>query len=142
MCSITDATPAPVTVAGLAALVEHAREVTAAVAAALASDPTLLASVPDALLESLALDLHAAHDSADAAATVVTGRVDQQIGSVQGLLIGGRSRPRAGGWSPRPRCPRKRPGRRSGGAVTWCRTRRGSPMRGWPVRSRVGSCVR
>jgi len=89
MCSITAATPAPVTVAALAPLIEHAHEVNTAVAAALASDPTLLASVPDALLESMALELHAAQDAVEAAATVVTGRVDQQIGDVQGLLIGG-----------------------------------------------------
>ena len=89
MCSITAATPAPVTVAALAPLIEHAHEVNTAVAAALASDPTLLASVPDALLESMALELHAAQDAVEAAATVVTGRVDQPIGDVQGLLIGG-----------------------------------------------------
>jgi hypothetical protein len=89
MCSITDATPAPVTVPALAALVKHAHEVNTAVAAALGSDPALLAAVPDALLESMALELHAAVDTATAAATVVTGRVDRQIGDVQGLLIGG-----------------------------------------------------
>ena len=90
MCSIIDATPTPVTVPALAALVEHLHQAATAVPAALASDPTLLASVPDDVLEALALELHAAHDAVEAAATVVTGRVDQQIGSVQGLLIGGR----------------------------------------------------
>ena len=89
MCSITDAMPAPVTVPALAALIEHAHEVTTAVAAALASDPALLAAVPDALLESMALELHAAVDAATAAATVVTGRVDQQIGDVLGLTLMG-----------------------------------------------------
>jgi hypothetical protein len=84
MCSITDATPTPVTVPVLAVLVEHLRKAATAATAALASDPTLLASVPDDLLETLALELHAAHDAVGAAATVVTGRVDQQIGSVQG----------------------------------------------------------
>jgi len=89
MCSITDATPAPVTVPALAALVEHLHDAATAVTAALASDPTLLAGVPDDLLESMALELHTAVDAATAAATVVTGRVDQQIGDVQGLLIAG-----------------------------------------------------
>ena len=89
MCSITDATPAPVTVPALAALVEHLHEAATAVTAALSSDPVLLAGVPDALLESMALELHGSVDAATAAATVVTGRVDQQIGDVRGLLVGG-----------------------------------------------------
>jgi hypothetical protein len=56
MCAITDAMPAPVTVQALATLVEHLHEAATAVTAALASDPALLAGVPAALLESMALE--------------------------------------------------------------------------------------
>ena len=58
MCSITDASPAPVTAPALAALVEHLHEAATAVTAALSSDPVLLAGAPDALMESMALELH------------------------------------------------------------------------------------
>jgi hypothetical protein len=56
---------------------------------ALAADPTLLALLPDESLESLTLMLMSALDSANASATVVTGRVDRFIGSVRGKLIAG-----------------------------------------------------
>jgi hypothetical protein len=90
MCSITEATPAPVTVPVLTVLVEHLDEAARAVTAALASDPALLAEVPDELLERFALVLHAAHDATGAVATLVTGRVEQGIGGVRGKLIAGR----------------------------------------------------
>ena len=90
MCSTTEATPAPMTVPALAVLAEHAVEATRAFSSALAADPTLLAEVPDELLETLALRLHAARDASEAAATVVTGRVDRRIGSVKGKLVAGR----------------------------------------------------
>lgn len=76
MTSTTDGTPAPVTVAGLARLVDDARRATRAVATALADDPALLAEVPDELLETFTVALHQAADSSTAAATVVTGRLD------------------------------------------------------------------
>lgn len=77
MCSITDVAEAPVTVPRFARLVEHAREAAAAVGAALAEDPSLLAELPDDTLEATVLALHAAVDSASAAATVVTGRLER-----------------------------------------------------------------
>ena len=90
MSSTTDGTRTPITVAGLARLVEELRLASRAVAGALASDPTLLAEVPDELLETFTLALHQAVDSATAAATVVTGRLERQVGSVRGKLIAGR----------------------------------------------------
>jgi hypothetical protein len=90
MCSTLDATPAPVTVAALSRLVEHARDAARAVTDALAGDPTLLAAVPDELLEVYALQLHDALDASEAAATVVTGRVESEIGAIRGKLISGR----------------------------------------------------
>ena len=42
----------------MAALVEHLHEAATAVTAALSSDPVLLAGAPDALMESMALELH------------------------------------------------------------------------------------
>jgi hypothetical protein len=89
MCSTLTAIPTPVTVPGLARLAEHAVEATRAFADALVADPTLLASVPDDLLETLTLQLHAARDASDAAATVVTGRLERQVGGVKGKLIAG-----------------------------------------------------
>jgi hypothetical protein len=89
MCSTLDAIPAPVTVPGLARLVEHAVEAVRALADALVVDPTLLAEVPDELLETLTLQLHAARDASDAAATVVTGRLERVVGGVKGKLIAG-----------------------------------------------------
>ena len=47
MCSTIDSVPAPLTASGFARLVAHAREVTAAVAASMAAEPTLLAELPD-----------------------------------------------------------------------------------------------
>ncbi len=90
MISTTDGTRAPITVAGLARLVDDARRATRAVATALADDPTLLAEVPDELLETLTVALHQAAESSSAAATVVTGRLERQVGSVRGKLIAGR----------------------------------------------------
>lgn len=89
-CSITDAFPAPVTVPGFVGLVEHLREVAAAVTSAMSADPTLLAELPDDLLESATLDLHATVDSATAAATIATGRLDRKVGSVRGKLLAGK----------------------------------------------------
>jgi hypothetical protein len=80
----------PSTVPVLARLIEHLRESARAVSIAIAADPSLLAEVPDELLESFALDLHDAHDAVGAAATVITGRVDTEIGSVRGKLVGAR----------------------------------------------------
>ena len=82
--------PPQLTVRHLVALVADARAAARAVAEALATDPALLAEVPDETLEALALDLNAARDAATAAATVVTGRVDRVIGSVRGKLVAGR----------------------------------------------------
>ena len=76
MSSTTDGTRTPITVAGLARLVEDLRLASRAVAGALPSDPTLLAEVPDELLETFTLALHQAADASTAAATVVTGRLD------------------------------------------------------------------
>lgn len=90
MCSIVDATPAPVTVPGFLRLVAHAREAAAAVAAALAADPALLAELSDEALGSAALALHAAVDSVSASATVVTGRLEREVGGVRGKLVAGR----------------------------------------------------
>ncbi|MFN8158419.1 MAG: DUF222 domain-containing protein [Candidatus Nanopelagicales bacterium] len=90
MSSTTDGTRTPITVAGLARLVDDARTATRAVASALAQDPTLLAEVPDELLETFTLALHQAADASTAAATVVTGRLERQVGSVRGKLIAGR----------------------------------------------------
>lgn len=90
MTSTTDGTRTPITVAGLARLVDQARTATRAVATALADDPTLLAEVPDELLETFTVALHQAADSSTAAATVVTGRLERQVGSVRGRLIAGR----------------------------------------------------
>jgi hypothetical protein len=90
MTSTSGATHAPVTVPELARLVGEARQAATAVTSALASDPTLLAEVPDELLEALTLDLHATVGSASAAASVVTGRLDREVGSVRGKLIAGR----------------------------------------------------
>jgi hypothetical protein len=90
MCSITEATPAPVTVRALSMLANHAVEAVRAFADALVGDPSLLAEVPDELLEQLALRLHTARDAAEASATVVTGRVDRCIGDVRGKLVAGK----------------------------------------------------
>ncbi|MBI1379372.1 MAG: DUF222 domain-containing protein [Frankiales bacterium] len=85
----TASTPA-VGVPGLVRLVEGLRDAAAAVSGALAEDPSLLAELSDELLESFRLELHAARDAADAAATVVTGRLDRRVGSVRGKLVAGR----------------------------------------------------
>ena len=90
MCSTIDSVPAPLTASGFARLVAHAREATAAVAAAMAADPSLLAELPDEMLESTTLDLHASVDSSTAAATVLTGRLEHEVGGVRGTLIAGR----------------------------------------------------
>ncbi len=78
------------TVHGLARLVEGLRASAREVADVLVTDPTLLAEVPDELLESFTLALHSAADTTTAVATVVTGRLDRQVGSVRGTLIAGR----------------------------------------------------
>jgi hypothetical protein len=90
MCSTLDATPAPVTVPGLMGLAEHAVAAAKAFTGALVADPALLAEVPDELLEVLTLQLHAARDTSDAAATVVTGRLERHVGGVKGKLIAGK----------------------------------------------------
>lgn len=90
MCSTIDSVPAPLTASGFARLVAHAREVTAAVAASMAADPSLLAELPDEMLETVTLDLHATVDSGTAAATVMTGRLEREVGGVRGKLIAGR----------------------------------------------------
>jgi len=89
MCATLDATPAPapVTVPGLMGLAEHVVAAARAFTAALVADATLLADVPDELLAVLALQLHAARDASDAAATVVTGRLERHVGGVKGKLI-------------------------------------------------------
>jgi hypothetical protein len=80
----------PVSVSGLMALGREAAAATRAFAGALAADPALLAELPDELLESLTLTLHAARDAAESSATVLTGRVDRFIGGVRGRLVAGR----------------------------------------------------
>ncbi|HET7901038.1 MAG TPA: DUF222 domain-containing protein, partial [Candidatus Nanopelagicales bacterium] len=106
MCSIVDSIRTPMTAAGLVRMAGHAREVTAAIATALAADPSLLAELPGDLLESLTLDLHGAVDRASASATVATGRLERVSGSVRGKLIAGtyastaRFLERAAGMSP------------------------------------------
>lgn len=90
MSSTTRPPEAPVTVRGLARRVEALRDAATAVTDAMAADPALLAEVPDELLEAFTADLHRAVDAASAAATVVTGRLERQIGSVRGKLIANR----------------------------------------------------
>ncbi len=90
MTSTTDGTRAPITVHGLARLVEGLRASAREVADVLVADPALLAEVPDELLEALTLALHSAADTTTAVATVVTGRLERQVGSVRGKLIAGR----------------------------------------------------
>jgi hypothetical protein len=90
MSSTTEGTRAPITVHGLARLVEDLHDAARAVSGALAADPSLLAEVPDELLEAFTLALHSTADATAAAATVVNGRLERQIGSVRGKLIAGR----------------------------------------------------
>ncbi len=90
MTSTTDGTRAPITVHGFARLVEGLSASAREVADVLVADPALLAEVPDELLETLTLALHSAADTTTAAATVLTGRLDRQVGSVRGKLIAGR----------------------------------------------------
>lgn len=90
MTSTDDGTRAPMTVHGFARLVEGLRVAAREVSGALAEDPSLLAEVPDELLESFTLALHDAADATTAAATVVTGRLERQVGSVRGKLVAGR----------------------------------------------------
>ena len=90
MTSTADDTRAPITVHGLARLVEGLLDAARSVSVALAADPALLAEVPDELLEAFTLALHSAADATTAAATVVTGRLERQVGSVRGKLIAGR----------------------------------------------------
>lgn len=90
MTSTTDGTRAPITVHAFARLVEGLRASAREVADVLVADPALLAEVPDELLETLTLALHSSADTTTAAATVVTGRLDRQVGSVRGKLIAGR----------------------------------------------------
>jgi len=71
-------------------LAELAVAAVKAFTAALVADPALLAEVPDELLEVLTLQLHAARDASDAAATVVTGRLERHVGGVKGKLIAGK----------------------------------------------------
>lgn len=90
MCSITDSIPAPVTVPGFVRLVEHARAAAEAVRSALAADPSMLADLPDETLERLAISLHTGGDAYSAVATVITGRLEREVGDVRGKLLAGR----------------------------------------------------
>jgi hypothetical protein len=90
MTSTTDGTRAPITVHVFARMVEGLHTAAREVADVLVADPALLAEVPDELLETLTLSLHSSADTTTAAATVVTGRLDRQVGSVRGKLIAGR----------------------------------------------------
>ena len=87
MCSIEDVAAPPATVAALARLVERVQAAARAVSAAVAADPSVLAEVPDELLESFTLRMLDARDATESVATVLTGRVERRIGGVQGKLI-------------------------------------------------------
>jgi len=90
MTTTTDGTRAPMTVHAFARLVEGLADAVRSVAGALAENPTLLAEVPDELLEVFTVSLHRAADGSTAAATLVTGRLERQVGSVRGKLVAGR----------------------------------------------------
>ena len=90
MSSSDDTTRTPTTVRALACLVAGVRDAARAVSDVLAAEPALLAEVPDETLEALTLELHDAVDAATASATVVTGRLEREVGGVRGKLIAGR----------------------------------------------------
>lgn len=90
MTSTTDGTRAPMTVREFVRRAEALHADARALSSALADDPSLLAELPDELLESCTRDLHLAVDAASASATMVTGRLDRRVGSVRGKHIAGR----------------------------------------------------
>ena len=90
MTTTTDGTRAPMTVHAFARLVGGLDDAARSVAGALAENPALLAEVPDELLEVFTVALHRAADRSTAAATMTTGRLERQVGSVRGKLVAGR----------------------------------------------------
>ncbi len=90
MTSTTTTGEAPTTVPALVRAVDDLAAAARRVSGAFAADPTLLAELPDELLARLSRDLHLAADASTASATVVTGRLERDVGSVRGKLVADR----------------------------------------------------